>query len=139
MKVNAIKASINEAVNNRIKMNEDSNYEGHNFVTYGKGITTIDIDMPLIIIDKDSVIIKWTGQLELHNDGVYAFNIDVKSMVGNSEEDTDSQVQTSPLNFNGFEYIVKKVKNPEVAEVQVFINTVYVSTKEKKIYVEFSL
>ena len=139
MKVRNINQHINEAVNSRMKMDEDSLFDGHNFATYGKNITMIDIDMPLVRIDKESVIIKWLGKPELHNDGVYGFAIDVKSMTATSEEDTDSQVEAGPLNFNGFEFVVKKVKNPEAADVQIFIESVYVSTQEKKIYVEFMI
>jgi hypothetical protein len=137
MKVVNIKKSINEAINNKLKMDEESHFEGHNFVTYGKNITTVDIDMPLVKINKESLIIKWIGKLELHNDGVYGFAVDVKSMTADSEEDPDSQTENGPLNFNGFEFVVKKVKNPEAADVQVFIEHIFVSTKEKKIYVEF--
>lgn len=137
MKVDRIKSNINEAVNKKMKVDEESFFEGHSFVTYGREINSITIDAPILSIKKDTVVIKWSGKLELHNDGVYAFNIDVKSMVGDSEEESNSEVQSSPLNFNGFEFEVKKRKNPEVPEVQIFIDNVHVSTQEKKIYIEY--
>src|SRR5258706_11575864 len=100
MKVEHIKMTINEVVSKKMKMDEESFFEGHNFITYGDEINIIDIDMPLIQIKKDSVVVKWIGKPELHNDGVYAFNIDVKSVTAQSEEDGESQA--GPLNFNGF-------------------------------------
>ena len=121
-------------------MDEESYFEGHDFVTRGKDISgTIDIDLPLIKINKDTLVVKWNGKLELHNDGVYAFNIQIKSVTADSEEDADSQTQSGPLNFNGFDFVVTKRKNPEVAEVQVFIDSVYVNTQEKKVHIEFVL
>jgi hypothetical protein len=139
MKVRDIKTNLNEAVKAKIKMNEDSHFEGHNFITYGKEIAMVNIDLPLITIDKNSVIVKWVGKLELHNDGVYGFDIDVKSFSANSEKDKDEQTPAGPLNFNGFEFEIKKVKNPEAADVQVFIDSVYIATQEKRIYVEFKI
>jgi hypothetical protein len=140
MKVQNIKTNINEAMNKKIIMDEESYFEGHDFVTRGKDIGgTIDIDLPLIKINKDTLIVKWNGKLELHNDGVYAFNIQIKSVTADSEEDADSQTQSGPLNFNGFDFVVTKRKNPEVAEVQVFIESVYVNTHDKKVLIEFVL
>lgn len=139
MKVEHIKQSINEAVGKKMSLDEESIFDGHNFVTHGKEISMVDIDLPLVRIDKDTVVVKWVGKPELHNDGVYAFHIDIKSMTASSEEDVDSETQATPLNFNGFEFIIKKIKNPEVAEVQIFISNIYVVTQEKKIYVDFTI
>lgn len=118
-------------------MDEDSIFDGHRFVTLGKDITTIDIDLPLVKIDKNSVIVKWIGKLELHNDGVYGMTIDVKSMTANSDEEKSSEVQSGPLNFNGFDFVIRKTKNGDIPDVQVFIESIYVATQERKIYVEF--
>lgn len=137
MKVEHIKTTINEAFNKKIKLDEESFFEGHNFITYGKEINLVEIDLPLIKINKDSLTIKWVGKPELHNDGVYAFNIDIKSVVAESEEDGESQA--GPLNFNGFEHVVTKRKNVEVPEVQVFIQSVFISTQDKKIHIEFAI
>lgn len=139
MKVNDIKKNLDEATFKKIKESEDSHFEGHSFVTHGKDITTVDIDMPLVLIDKLSVVIKWSGKLDLHNDGVYGLAISVKSMTANSEEEERSDVPSSPLNFNGFEFVVKKIKNPDMPDIQAFITDVFVSTKERKVYVEFAL
>lgn len=129
MKVKDIKSALNEAINTKMKISEDSHFEGYNFVTYGKEISAITMDLPLIQIDKNSVIIKWVGRMELHNDGVYGFEIDVKSLAADGDD--------GPLNFNGFDFIMKKTKNPEATDIQVFIDSVFVATQEKKIYVEF--
>lgn len=139
MKVKNIKTNINEAINKKMKLDEDSFFEGHDFVTRGKDIKLVDIDLPLVKINKESVILKWKGKMELHIDGVYGFNLDVKSLTADSEEEADSQTQSSPLNFNGFDFVVTKIKNAEIPEVQVFVNSIYVATVEKKIYVEFAL
>lgn len=137
MKVQHIKTNINEAVEKKFKMDEESFFEGHNFITYGKEIKLVDIDIPLIKIDKDSMVVKWTGKPELHNDGMYAFHIDVKSVTADSIEDGESPA--GPLNFNGFERVVTKRKNVEVPEVQVFIVSVQIYTQQKKIHIEFSI
>lgn len=137
MKVQHIKTTINEVINKKIKIDEESFFEGHNFITYGKEINLVDIDLPLIKIKKDSLIVKWTGKPEFHNDGMYAFNIDVKSVTGESEE--DGKAQAGPLNFNGFEHVITKRKNAEIPEVQVFIQSVYIATQEKKIHIEFTI
>lgn len=137
MKVEHIKTTINEAFDKKLKMDEESFFEGHKFITYGKEINLIDTDLPLIKIKKDSVVIKWIGKPELHNDGVYAFNIDIKSVTAESEE--DGEAQGGPLNFNGFENVITKRKNAEVPEVQVFISSVYIATNEKKIHIEFTI
>jgi len=137
MKVRNINTNINEAINKKLKMDEDSIFDGHRFVTLGKDITTIDIDLPLVKIDKNSVIVKWIGKLELHNDGVYGMTIDVKSMTANSDEEKSSEVQSGPLNFNGFDFVIRKTKNGDIPDVQVFIESIYVATQERKIYVEF--
>jgi len=132
MKVQHIKTNINEAVNKKIKQDEDSFFEGYSFVTYGREITTVDIDSPLFDIDSDSIVVKWSGKLEMHNDGVYAFNVDVKSITASSEDQ-------APLNFNGFDFDIEKIKNPEVQEIQIFIQSLFIATEEKKIYVKFTI
>src|SRR5258705_7826060 len=128
MKVQHIKININEAVNKKIKLDEDSFFEGYSFVTNGKDITVVDIDSPLFTIDKDSIVVKWSGKLEMHNNGVYAFNVDVKSVAAMGEDQ-------APLNFNGFDFDIEKIKNPELQEVQIFIRSLFIATEEKKIYV----
>lgn len=132
MKVQHIKTNINEAVNKKIKLDEDSFFEGYSFVTNGKDITTVDIDSPLFTIDKDSIVVKWSGKLEMHNNGVYAFNVDVKSVAAMGEDQ-------APLNFNGFDFDIEKIKNPELQEVQIFIRSLFIATEEKKIYVKFTI
>lgn len=137
MKVAHIKNAINEVITKKIKMDEESHFEGYSFVTYGSDVNIVDIDHPLITVNKDSLVIKWNGKLDLHNNGVHGLTIDIKSITAKTDEKSNSEVQSGPLNLNGFEFVVIKIKNPEAEDVQAFINAVHILTKEEKINVEF--
>lgn len=137
MKVKDIKYTLNEAFKKKMEQDENSYFEGHDFVTYGKHITTVDIDSPMFVVDKDTVVIKWSGKPEIHNDGIYGFEVVVKSLTADSVK--EEGIKDEPLNFNGFEYVVEKEKNPEAQDVQLYIESVFIETQQKKIHVRFKI
>lgn len=138
MKVKEIKKTINENVG-KMMIDEESFFEGHNFITYGKQIELVSDDLKGGHVDKDSLVVKWIAKFDIGNIGVFGVNIDVKSITAEIGDDEDENVERTPLNLNGFEHIVTKRKNPEVEELQVFLSSVHINTAEHKIEYEFTI
>jgi len=138
MKVKEIKKTINENVG-RMMIDEESFFEGHNFITYGKQIELVSSDSEQGQVDKDSVVVKWIAKFDIGNIGVFGVNIDVKSITAEIGDDEDEEIERAPLNLNGFEHVITKRKNPEVQELQVFLSSVHINTAEHKIEYEFTI
>lgn len=138
MKVSHIKSIINENIG-KSNLDEESFFEGHNFITYGKNIELITAELPQGQIDKDSVIVKWVVKFDMGNIGIFGVNIDIKSIVAEIGEDQDSNVQKTPMNLNGFEHKIIKRKNGEIQELQIFLSSIHIDTNLKKIDFEFTI
>ncbi len=138
MKVELIKSKINENVV-KSNLDEESFFEGHNFITYGKNIDMVSAELPQGQIDKESIVVKWVAKFDMGNIGIFGVNIDIKSITADTAEDEDSNVQSSQINFNGFEHNIIKRKNAEVQELQIFLSGVSIDTQAQRIDFEFTI
>lgn len=110
-------------------VNDDSFYEGHKFVEYGKNIPNVSL-IPLSgeTINKDKVIITWGIKFQFTNtgiDGVLISVLDLEASLSSGE----------PINFAEYKFNVFKEKNPESEEIQIYVESVEVDVKNRVVNV----
>lgn len=130
--------TINEATTKKMVLDEESYFEGYDFVTNGKELGSfIETDMPNVKIDHRTVVVKWKLKFDMGHIGIYSSNIEIKSIVASTDGNETGQPQ--PLNLNGFQHNIAKEKNPEVNDIQVFIKSIYINTGKKQIDFVFTV
>lgn len=127
-------------------MNEDSYYDGHKFVEYGKNIENISLIMPSTddveySIKKNSLVINWGLKFEFRNAGIEGVQISVLDLEAdlvttNLTVDDEQEVK---INFAEYKFNVIKEKNVENSEIQIFITSIEVDMEQRIVNVTVSI
>lgn len=159
MKKGRIISLINEKLEKTYisNMNEDSYYEGHKFVDYGKNIENVSVIMPSTdmleySINKNSLVINWGVKFEFRNSGIEGVQVSVLSIEANlitttSTENPDKESliafndddQETPINFGEYQINVIKEKDLESKDFQMFITSVEVDAEQRVVNVVVSI
>jgi hypothetical protein len=147
MKKGRILTVINEKVEKTYlsNMNEDSYYEGHKFVDYGKNIENVSLIMPSTdmgdySINKDKLMITWGVKFEFRNSGIEGVQVNVLGIEANLMiTGGDAEPQETPINFAEYEINVIKEKDLENKEFQMFITSIEVDAEQRVVNVVVSI
>lgn len=125
-------------------MNEDSFYDGHKFVEYGKNIENISLIMPSsddddFSIDKDKLSINWGAKFEFRNSGVEGVQIEVLGIDANIITSGEGESRVIPINFGEFKIEVLKEKTIEVNDVNMFVKSIEIDAEQKLVNVVISV
>jgi hypothetical protein len=125
-------------------MNEDSYYDGHKFVEYGKNIDNVSLIMPSTdqadySINKEKLSISWGAKFEFRNSGIEGVQITILSMEANLITSGEIENEETPINFAEYKFNVIKEKNPESKDLQIFINSIEVDVEQRIVNVTVSL
>lgn len=135
MKKIELEKKLNETVIKKMNLDEESYFEGYDFITNGHEVENFDSNITDGELIKRSIIIKWKLKFDMGHIGIYSANVEIKSVTASIEQG-DQQV---PLNLNGFEHKISMVKNPEVQQMQIFIKSIFIDVNAKQIILEFTL
>lgn len=135
MKKIELEKKLTEAVGKKIVIDEESHFEGYDFMTNGHEMEAFDSNIEDGELIKRSIVVKWKLKFNMGHIGIYGANIEIKSVVASIEQNG----QQVPLNLNGFEYKITKLKNPEVEDIQIFIRSIYIDVASKQISLEFTI
>jgi len=115
-------------------VNDDSFYDGHKFVEYGKNIPNVTL-IPTsggTSIDKNSLAITWGLKFQFINTGIEGAEINVL--------DLEAKLTTGePINFGEYRFNVIQEKNPESKELQLYIDSIEIDTKQRIVNVIVSI
>lgn len=125
-------------------MNEDSYYDGHKFVEYGKNIDNVSLIMPSTdqadySINKEKLSISWGAKFEFRNSGIEGVQISILSMEANLITSGEIENDETPINFGEYRFNVIKEKNPESKDLQIFISSIEVDAEQRIVNVTVSL
>jgi len=144
------KSKINEIITENVKknylmnMNEDSFFDGHKFVDYGKNIENITLMMPStdledFSIDKDKLIITWGAKFNFINSGVEGVQVEVLNIDANIITTGEGESKNIPINFGEYNIEVVLEKNIEIKELQMFVTSIDIDVEEKTVIVIVSI
>lgn len=122
-------------------MNEDSYYDGHKFVEYGKNIDNVTLIMPTkndveYSINKESLIITWGIKFEFRNSGIEGVQISVLDLEATVRTTSEEDVK---LNFAEYKFNIIKEKNVESEEVQFFIGSIEIDVEQRIVNVTVTI
>lgn len=131
-------------------MNEDSYYDGHKFVEYGKNIDNVSLILRSqdenveYSINKERMRVDWGLKFEFRNFGVDGVQISILGMTADLITTTYSEVghddeQETPINFAEYRFNVIKEKNVENNDLQMVITSVEVDAEQKIVNVAISI
>lgn len=142
MKKGKIISVVNETVEKTYlsNMNEDSYFDGHKFVDYGKNIENISLIMPSTdeveySIDKKSLVIKWGARFEFRNSGIEGVLVEVLDLQANLIANEES----TPMNFGEYQIQVIKEKNVESKDLVMYVTSIEVDVEQKLVNVVVSI
>jgi hypothetical protein len=142
MKKGRILSVVNETVEKTYlsNMNEDSYFDGHKFVDYGKNIENISLIMPSIdevdySIDKKSLVIKWGARFEFRNSGIESVIVEILDIQAN----LIANGETSQINFGEYQIQVTKEKNVENKDLTMYVTSIEVDAEQKIVNVVVSI
>ena len=146
MKKGKINTIISENVdkNYLTNMNEDSYFDGHKFVDYGKNIQNISLMMPStdledFSIDKDKLSISWGVKFNFINSGIEGVQVEVLDINANIITSGEGESRKIPINFGEYKIEVVKEKNVESKEFQMFVSSIDIDVEQKTVNVIISI
>ena len=146
MKKGKILSVIKEGVEKTYltNMNEDSFYDGHKFIEYGKNIPNISLIMPSTDVEyyslnKEKLTINWGVKFEFRNSGIEGVQISVLGMEANLQSTAEEGTNETPINFGEYKFNVIKEKDVENKELQIFITSIEVDAEQKLVNVTVSI
>lgn len=146
MKKGTILSVINEAVENQslVNMNEDSYFDGHKFVDYGKNIKNISFMMPSTdteeySLDKDKLVIKWGAKFNFRNSGVESVDIAVLDLEGSVTSTVNGQKQVQPINFGEYKIEAIKEKDVEHNDLRMSVLSIEIDAETKTVNVVITI
>lgn len=147
MKKGRIMTVINETVEKTYtsNMNEDSFYDGHKFVDYGKNIENVSLIMPSTdagdySINKDKLMISWGVKFQFRNSGVEGFEVSVLGLEANLMiSGGESEPDETPINFGEYKIEVVKEKNLENNDLEIFISSIEIDAERRIVTVVVSI
>jgi len=125
-------------------MNDDSFYDGHKFVEYGKNIENISLIMPStdeedFTIDKDKLSINWGAKFEFRNSGVEGVKIEVLGIDAKIITSGEGESRSISINFAEFKIELLKEKSIEVNDVYMFVKSIEIDAEQKIVKVVISV
>jgi hypothetical protein len=140
MKKEKIIKIIKETVESKVltNLNEDSFYDGHKFIEYGKNIENVSIISPTdqeLSIDKNSLIINWGVKFIFRNSGIESVIINILNIDAKISNVDDQEIQFNSSEFE-IEIFKEKLKNNDIS---IYINSVEIDLELKKINVVVSI
>ncbi len=118
-------------------MDEEAYFEGYDFTTNGKEMEYAETTTQGQRLNHKTVVVKWTLKFEMGHIGIYGANIQIRSVTAAIESNDINDQSMAQLKLNGFEHVIKKVKNPEVEDIQIFIKGILIDVERKQIHFEF--
>lgn len=125
-------------------MNDDSFYDGHKFVEYGKNIQNINLIPPSneiekYSIDKEKLSITWGVKFQFRNSGIEGAIIDVLNLEAKLITTSGGTKQETPINFGEYVFSIIKEKNPEIKDVQISIESIEIDLEQKLVNIIVSI
>jgi hypothetical protein len=121
MKKSKLLAIINEAMARGVEfnINDDSFYDGHKFVEYGKNIPVVRN------VNEESLVVTWGVKFQFRNSGIEGVQIAVLSLEG--------KINGENVNFAEYKINVFKEPNPEIKDIQIYIESVEVNVEQRTV------
>src|SRR5579859_5882132 len=135
MKKVDLKKMVSEAVTKKMTLDEESYFEGYEFVTNGHEMELFDSNSNEGELIKRSIVVKWKLKFDMSHIGIHGANVEIKSVAASIEKEG----QPVPLNLNGFAHSVTLTKNAEVDQLQIFIKSIYIDVAARQILLDFTI
>lgn len=146
MKKKTLVSIINETVEKTYltNMNEDSFYDGHKFVDYGKNIENISLMMPStddedFSINKDKLSITWGAKFQFRNSGIEGVLIEVLGIDAAIVTSGEGESRTIPINFGEYKIEVLKEKSIEENDINMYVKSIEIDAEQRIVNVVISI
>lgn len=138
MKKRVLNTIINENIKNTYltNMNDDSFYDGHKFLDYGKNIENISLIMSStdnedFSINKDKLSISWGAKFQFRNSGVEGVVVEVLGIDAIIVTSGEGEPRSIPINFGEYKIEVLKEKTIEENDINMYIKSIEIDTEQK--------